>query len=441
MFGSIPVRRVFGRGNLLRAVLWWMLGILLLCGCGAYQRMCPVLPSLPAIATRSDQLDQDIIEVRFLGVSGFLIRRTTTDANGTRTDAVLTAPLYSNPTAAELVASDLASDDRLIDALLPPVDDVRVLLTGHSHYDHLMDVPYIALHRARSVVIYGNDNARDLLHPLTQRPDFGAERLISLEPWANRVTDWFPHGAIPDPWRPYRVSHMRLRIWTILSEHSPQFSAPRLVGGWGQVPMHLWRGRPLDPPDRLPTRGGQWTEGTTLAYVVDFLDVDASQAGDEWLSPHTVFRIYYQDAAARAPFGVPPLAAADSARIGAGPVVDLALLCVGGGEQLPDHPGEIARAIRPHYAIAHHWEDFMIPRALPLPRPPGVEPPCETVRAIPTGKYARFMSKLGRALPETSEFSAPCPDAVTRFVRHGDGWEREASTATWRHGSRPAHRR
>ena len=151
--------------------------------CGPYRRVCPVLPELSADAFATPTYD--VIDVRFLGVAGFLLRRTTLDADGEKTDAVLTAPLYSNPTIGELAVSDLASDQRLIDALLPRVDDVQLILAGHSHYDHLLDVPYIARRWARSALICGSDMARDLLLPFCVHADLKPERIVSLESLAN----------------------------------------------------------------------------------------------------------------------------------------------------------------------------------------------------------------------------------------------------------------
>jgi mRNA degradation ribonuclease J1/J2 len=70
-------------------------------------------------------------------VGGLLFRRGN--------DAIMTAPFYSNPNIFRVgLRRPIHSDTNLVERLLPDVSDVRAILVGHAHYDHLMDVPYIA---------------------------------------------------------------------------------------------------------------------------------------------------------------------------------------------------------------------------------------------------------------------------------------------------------
>ncbi len=395
------------------------LAALALPACGGYKRACAVLPELPAPSSTA----AETVEVRFLGVGGFLIRYT---AAGT-TDTLLTGPFYSNPTLGEIVSQRVNPDGRLIDALLPPeADAAGAIFVGHGHYDHLMDVPWVVTHRAKQAVVYGNDATVTTL-------DTGSLPAVSLQPWANHACDWI--GGCPAghaPWRPFHVQGMRLRVWTILSEHSAQFDLPWPMSRFFPDAVHLWRGEPVEPPAHPPERPSDWPEGTTLAYVFDLLK-DGAARDDEWDSDAVAFRIYYQDSAARGPFGVPPALWGGHA---AKPV-DLALLCVGGSKQIHGQPGELLRALAPRWAVGSHWEDFFNPRALQAPRPHDAprEPAYETfTRVIRGSDPEKFLAGMKRALKKDAEYVLACPDAVTRFVRHaGDtAWRRAASSETWR---------
>jgi len=123
-----------GRG----AALLLALAPLLATGCGTPVRELPVEPAPEdgLCCTRGS----DALTIQYLGVGGWLFRMGET--------ALLTAPFYSHPGTVEVGFWRISMDTARVDSLLPPVDDVRAILVGHAHYDHLMDVPYIARVRA-----------------------------------------------------------------------------------------------------------------------------------------------------------------------------------------------------------------------------------------------------------------------------------------------------
>src|SRR5262249_42118553 len=96
-----------------------------------------------------------LLRVVYLGSGGVILARGP--------DVVLTAPLYSNPTAGELAVQDLTSDHERIDAYLRRYENelarASLILSGHTHYDHLMDVPHVMKRWATraDVPVYGND--------------------------------------------------------------------------------------------------------------------------------------------------------------------------------------------------------------------------------------------------------------------------------------------
>ena len=116
-----------------------------------------VEPIAPVIGCSSPACDAaDNVSITYLGVSGFLIRH--------RGSTLLTGPSFTNPGLDSVTPSRLrfirgkappvVADSALIERLLPSdADAASMILVGHGHYDHLLDVPYIATHRARHATI------------------------------------------------------------------------------------------------------------------------------------------------------------------------------------------------------------------------------------------------------------------------------------------------
>jgi hypothetical protein len=260
-------------------------------------------------------------------------------------------------------------------------------VVGHAHYDHLMDVPYIATKIAKDANIYASDGAGKLLAPFA--PELAAARIVSVETRPSCTG-----GPCP-----IDVPGTSFRLWPIPSEHSPQFK-----GKWpfkGLVPpFTLWRGEPLQPLTTPPSRAGQWPAGTTFAYLVDVME-----AG------RPIFRLYYQDSGTRAPIGHPSAAPPERD-------VDLALVCVGGYFTLRDHPQKLLAATKPDFVIASHWEDFFSPRTIPVP---GAPPARETIRVLPNHSTKAFMKRVRRSLEPGARACLACPSLRTRFVPRGDG--------------------
>jgi hypothetical protein len=356
-----------------------------LAACGGYSMKClrPSYPTHPLVDGR--------VRVVYLGNGGVLI------AHGR--DVLVTAPLYSNPTMGELAAQDFVSDRERIDAYLERYEDelsrASAVLVGHSHFDHLMDAPHTMARWTPNATLYGNDAMLKLLAPLP-----AAIQRLSVEGSA-----YDPRPDPPRPGQPVTVGTSRIRLWPIVSEHSLQFPIPlllRLLPG-PQPPVHMWRGAPEQPLSQLPTTAGGWSQGTVLAFVIDFMDDQDD----------VVFRVYYQDSPSRSPFGFP-------APVVTGRSIDLALLCVGGSEagEFQSHPEPILR--QPVMAQAHvvgiHWEDFLNPRRLLLPKErrkafSGVKGHDEeTVHAVPTCDPEDWLERARRVVA-APDLVLPCPDS------------------------------
>ncbi len=300
----------------------------------------------------------DALEITYLGVGGFLIRW-----NG---HAILTAPFYSNPGLLQVgLGLPIAPNTNRIDAHLPRVDDVEAILVGHAHYDHLMDVVYVAETRALRAVLYGNET---MAHILASRGRLRG-RVITLDAAAG---DWWQPGR----WQ--YVADRSIRFMALRSEHAPHFLGIKMFGG--DVPKDL---------DRLPRSAYGWKEGQTFAFLIDFLGADGSVR----------LRLHYQDAASNPPAGfVPPPATA------ATEPVDVAILCVASFGEVNDYPEAIVRQLQPRTVVLGHWESFFRSPDLPL-------------QAVPLTDTKTFALRLTDALPIGGRWYTPRPNATLRICR------------------------
>jgi hypothetical protein len=249
-------------------------------------------------------------------VSGFILRAGDS--------AIMTAPSFThqNAVAVALPFFPISPNAELIDWTLArlPLRSVSAILVGHSHYDHLLDVPYVARTHATAATIYGSPTTANILAPVAElRGRVHAIPLDSIGS-ANRAGEW------------YRLAGGRFRVMALESSHAPNF----------------WHYTYADAVDReprtsLPRTAHGWHLGEVYAYLIDVLDAGGAP----------VFRIYYQDAAAEPEYSVmPPLSPGD--RHG----VDLAIICAGNYENATNYPTPLLANVAPRRVIVSHWEDF-----------------------------------------------------------------------------------
>jgi L-ascorbate metabolism protein UlaG (beta-lactamase superfamily) len=191
---------------------------------------------------------------------------------------------------------------------------VGAILAGHSHYDHLGDLPIVAQQHAPRARLYVNDSGLNLL-----AHSFGS-RVESLE----RSLE------VPIPLTDAAGQPLPFRVRAVASEHAPHFFRYHWAGGLVKRP---W----TKPWERL--RLWHMRSGTTLAYVIDLLD----ERGE------ARYRIYYQDAASGAGIGVPRED---------GHPYDLAILCIASHNWVKSAPQALLDKLRPSHVLVAHYEDF-----------------------------------------------------------------------------------
>ena len=221
---------------------------------GLYMALLLLLPGCGTPATRLNPYSgtneigrghlgyTNTLQVQYLGVGGFLFRRGD--------DCVLTPPFYSNPHPIRFLPFVKArADTNRIDRSLPPIGDAAVILVGHAHYDHLMDLPHIANHRATNATIIGSTTTMNVLSAAVATTRF---RAITND------CGVFKSGGMIGQWHSFRDN--AIRVMALESGHAPQvFNLP------------LFEGEVTEPLTELPDKLRDWKGGKAFAYIIDFL--------------------------------------------------------------------------------------------------------------------------------------------------------------------------
>lgn len=282
------------------------------------------------------------VEVTYLGVSGWVVRRGGA--------VVLTAPLFSNPSFLETGLGATTADSARIDGALATLgadlSAVSLLLSGHGHYDHLMDVPHVMRAHAPAATLLLNRTSAHQIAP----ESLGGRSIVvdDSAATADRVGGWITLGSV--------------RVMPLRSAHAPQFAGVRLFRGDRDRDM-----------SELPATAHEWLDGRSHAYLIDFMEGGRS-----------AFRVYYQDAVAEEPMGFVPEALLWPQDPTARPV-DLALLVPSTYPEVAFHPEALIDHLRPRHVLLGHWEDFW--------RPPTADP-----KPLAINDFGHFIGRLENAL-------------------------------------------
>ena len=314
-----------------------------------------------------------LIAVTYLGASGLMIEH--------QRHVLLTAPFFSNPSFGQvrprvrkLLRSTprISSDTSIIERLLPrDADRATTILVGHGHYDHLMDVPYIATHRTTSATIYGGPSVRHMLMGDSSLRANGGRRVVAIPEAvagrAQRRGQWF------------YSSDSAYRFMALIAGHAPTYRA------WKQV-YTFTTGVVDSDLDSLPHTAAEWKLGEPYSYLIDVLD---------YRTREPVFRIYFQDAPSEPPLGFPPT------EVLAGRSIDLAILCAATSSNVRNTPDSLLAVLKPLHVILGHWEDFFRARTLPLQLGPGTD-------------LDALRESLRKSLPDSADWVMPLPQS--RFL-------------------------
>ncbi|HEY0371339.1 MAG TPA: MBL fold metallo-hydrolase [Thermoanaerobaculia bacterium] len=248
--------------------------------------------------------DDTKVEVRYLGSGGLYVRW--------RNEAILVGPQFSNPGLLSAQFGRAHFDEPRIRAAIRELGavPVRAILVGHSHYDHIGDLPIVALEpNVEKARIYVNATGDKLLNAY---PDLQSRATIMQAGDAFELSPSF-------------------RVHVLASAHAPQ------VCRWPFFPCVYGAG---EVPRAWTT---QWNEnwlssflgGETFAFDIEVRDESGTR-----------FRIYYNDASASTPAGQ---TTGD---------FDLAVLTLPQWNYVRDYPRDLLRVLHPKHVLVSHWDNF-----------------------------------------------------------------------------------
>lgn len=224
-------------------------------------------------------------------------------------DVVLVDPFASNPSVTSLVRTDTAA----VGLIMKGVNraDIKAVLVSHSHYDHLMDVPYIMKSYCPATTkLFVNHTGVQISERLGVEPG----RIIDVEHDAGFTN----------------VSNT-IRVLPIISSHPPHIGNKKLYDGeYRRYSM--------------PYKKNFWRCGKPYAYLIDVM------SGDE-----VSFRLMVQTSASNEASANLP----DSLLKAKG--VDLLIMPVALYSKTPGYPASVLNIIKPKYSIIGHWENFFKP--------------------------------------------------------------------------------
>jgi hypothetical protein len=276
---------------------------------------------------------RDSVDIVAMGVGGFLI---VPWRDSTR--LVMTPPSYTNPTIGWIAfgnwwrgsSPNRARIERRLASMpaagVDRLSRVAAVLVGHGHYDHLMDVPYLARYLGNATV-YGSRSSMHLLNPVRAFGGIGTptSRLVPIDSLAGvdsvKQGTSFPVG---------NAVSVRAIAW----EHAPNFGNHVIA-----------RGDEPAPRTTLPRGLFGWKLGRVYAYAIDLLDAQGAVS----------CRIVVHDAGAS-----PEVSrrAASVIRTMASARHTVLIITAANFDQEPSYPDVLLAQLAPQHVLLGHWEDF-----------------------------------------------------------------------------------
>lgn len=274
------------------------------------------------------------LTVQYTGCGGLFLSRAGS--------AIMIDPFFSHQGVMRIGASilgggsagkrKLVADPKMVEFGLKSIEacvgtsplKVNAILSAHSHYDHLMDVPAVYEKLRNEPKVYLNRSGFNTCYNVIDTAD-----MIVLE---NHMTT----REISRPPIELRTMNGKVHIYPILSDHNPHIKNIKFFSGGMTRPATQFT------MPYAKTRANDWLEGNTFSFLIDYLDAQGS----------IELRIFIQSSSCSPPAGIPPAALLNSKP------VDVAFLGLVSYQFSPDYPCTLLNAIRPEKVVWIHWEDF-----------------------------------------------------------------------------------
>ena len=258
------------------------------------------------IATESDTLS-----INFLGTTCFQIEY--------QNKALLTDPFISNPPFRKVMFGKVHPDSSIVFDFAKPdlLQHVQLVLIGHAHYDHLLDLPILGNHIPDDARILGSNTAHHLV---------AAAGLTQEKVSANASC-----ATVNSAGRWLYSKDRHIRAMPVASGHPPHLLGITLYGGSYEQDLAA-----------VPLKARKWKMGEPFAYLVDFLESDGAIA----------YRLWFQSSGAEYPLGFFPDSLLKEK------TVDVAFFSAATGSEPERYPDRMITFLQPRMIVLAHWENF-----------------------------------------------------------------------------------
>lgn len=287
-------------------------------------------------------------EIRYYGTGCFTIQRGKT--------TLFTDPFISNPSKSQVMFGKVKTDIDYVEQYINPATfkNVRIVVAGHAHYDHLMDLPYLSKYIPKDAMFVTNRTAKHILayYNLPQQT-FAANDLLGTY----QQEGFWVYSA-----------DKSMRVMAFKSQHPPQFAG-----------INLMNKRYTSDLIAEPLMMKDWQEGKTLAFMVDFLEEDT-----------IAYRMYFSSSLAKAPFGLFP-----KHLLNEHPIDDLFIsaILVSDFNQAPKPLIDLAK---PKRVFLMHWENFFRSKE-------------QEAKAMKSNELKQLMTNLTNTYGDSIQFIKPEP--------------------------------
>lgn len=256
------------------------------------------------------QQDSVYTEVRYYGTGCFTIQRGD--------NALLTDPFISNPSSTQVIFGKVKTEVDYVERYINPASfrKVKLVVAGHSHYDHLLDLPYLCKYIPETTPLLVNRTGKHILayYELSQ------QTIILNDIMGDAQNEGY--------W--YYSDDGTMRAMAFRSQHPPHFAGINLMNKKYSADL-----------EAEPLMMSDWQEGRTLAFLVDWLEDD-----------EVVYRIYFSSSLAKAPFGLFPKSMLEEH-----PIDDL-FISAALFSDFDAAPKPLIDLANPKRVILMHWENF-----------------------------------------------------------------------------------